>query len=274
MIKLVIEYDGAPFVGWQVQLSGPSVQEAVETAMARLCNVPREQLKVTAAGRTDSGVHARGQVVSIDPPGAGAGLPMRAFTAGMNGLLPASVSVVSAEWAPDGFDARRWATGKRYIYSLRNAPIRSPLWRTRAWEVRRPFDIAAMREAANHLLGRHDFSALRAGDCPANNPVRELKKISLEPDGRDPAVFHLLVEGTAFLKHMIRTIAGTLAEVGHGKRAASSIPALLEGRDRSKAGVTAPPHGLVLDEVFYLSPLSDPRPARLNSNPHPEDDVE
>ncbi len=262
MIKLTLEYDGAPFVGWQMQPTGPSVQEALEQAVARLCGVPREDIRVIAAGRTDSGVHARGQVVSIAPIGLGPQLPLKAWMSGLNGLLPPTVAIASAELAPGGFDARRWAVGKRYVYTLRNAPLRSPLWRTRAWEIRRPLDIAAMRAALPQLLGRHDFSALRAGDCSANNPVRELTAITLEQDERDPSVTHLAVRGTAFLKHMVRNIVGTLVEVGHGKRATDSIAPLLESRDRSLAGVTAPPHGLVLEEVYYLNPLADPRPAR------------
>jgi len=262
ILKLTLEYDGAPYVGWQVQPTGPSVQEALEQSIARLCGVPREEVAVQAAGRTDSGVHARGQVVSFVPIGLGPKLPLKAWTSGLNGLLPDSIAISSAELAPDAFDPRRWANGKRYVYSLRNGPLRSPLWRARAWEVRRALDIEAMRAALPQLLGRHDFSALRAGDCSAKNPVRELTALSLEQDPRDPAVHHLTVQGTAFLKHMVRNIVGTLVDVGHGKRAPDSLAALLDSRDRGLAGVTAPPHGLVLDEVFYLEPLADPRPAR------------
>ncbi len=274
MIKLTIEYDGAPYVGWQVQPSGPSVQEAVEQALARLCAVPREELRVTAAGRTDSGVHARGQVVSLEPPGLGATLPLRAFTAGLNGVLPATIAVVRAEQAPERFDARRWAVGKRYVYSIRNAPLRSPLWRARAWEVRRALDVEAMRAALPQLLGRHDFTSLRASDCPAKNPVRELTRLALDADARDPAVLHLAVEGTAFLKHMVRNLVGTLVEIGHHKRAPDSLSALLAARDRGRAGVTAPPHGLVLEQVFYPEPLRDPRPPRARAPSPAEDDVE
>jgi tRNA pseudouridine38-40 synthase len=257
-LKLTIEYDGTAFVGWQVQPSGPSVQEAVEAAIAALCGVPREVVRVTASGRTDAGVHARGQVISFLPQGHGPKLPLKAWTAGLNDHLPDTVACVQAEQAPDGFDARRWARGKRYVYTLRNHDARSPLWRTRAWEIRRPLDILAMRKAAPLLLGRHDFSAFRAADCPATNPVRELRRLELFADAREPEVWHLTVEATAFLKHMVRNLTGTLVEVGHGKRTPESMTGLLAGLDRTKAGVTAPPHGLVLDQVFYLPGNSNP----------------
>ena len=245
-LKLTFEYDGATFAGWQLQPRVATVQEVVEIAVAALCGVPRAEVRVHAAGRTDAGVHARGQVVSLQPVGHGARLPLKAWTAGLNAHLPETVACVRAEEVPDGFDARRWARGKRYLYTLRNCEVRGPLWRSRAWELR------AMQRAATFLLGRHDFSAFRAADCPASNPVRELRRLELLPDPRDPLVWHLAVEATAFLKHMVRNLAGTLVEVGHHKRAPESLLLLLAGRDRTRAGVTAPPHGLVLDEVFYL----------------------
>ena len=257
-LKLTLEYDGAPFAGWQLQPKVATVQDAVEAAVAALCGVPREGVRVHASGRTDAGVHARGQVVSLTPPGNGPRLPLKSWTSGLNAHLPETVACVRAEEAPDGFDARRWARGKRYLYTLRNCEVRAPLWRTRAWEIRRPLDVAAMQRAATFLLGRHDFSAFRAADCPASNPVRELRRLELLPDARDPAVWHLAAEATAFLKHMVRNLAGTLVEVGHQKRAPESLLLLLAGRDRTRAGVTAPPHGLVLDEVFYLPGNASP----------------
>jgi tRNA pseudouridine38-40 synthase len=253
VLKLTLEYDGGAFVGWQVQPNGPSVQAAVEAAAARLCGEP---VRVTGAGRTDAGVHARGQVASLEPPRE---LPLKAWTAGLNGLLPPEVACVRAEVAPDGFDARRWARGKRYIYSILQSPTRAPLSRGRAWEIRRPLDVAAMRAAAAQLLGTHDFSALRAANCAAKTTVREMRRVDLSVNG---ASIDIAVEATAFLKHMVRNLVGTLVEVGHGRRAADSIAALLEGRDRRLAGITAPPHGLVLDEVFYLEGNRDPRAGR------------
>src|SRR6267142_2004361 len=202
-LKLTLEYDGTDFVGWQVQANGRSVQDELEKGIARLYGAP---VRVTGAGRTDAGVHARGQVASLQFDRE---LPIKAWTAGLNALLPEDLACVRAETAPDGFDARRWARGKRYTYTILQTPVRAPLLRGRAWEIRRPLDI----------------------------------------------------EASAFLKHMVRNIVGTLVEVGHGRRDPGSLPALLEGRDRTQAGPTAPPHGLVLDEVFYLPG---------NVIPHPE----
>jgi tRNA pseudouridine38-40 synthase len=256
VLKLTLEYDGAPFVGWQVQPNGPSVQGTVEDAVEKLCG---ERVRVTGAGRTDAGVHARGQVASLDPP---RDLPLSAWTAGLNAHLPPEVACVRAEEAPPGFDARRWARGKRYVYTLVRSPVRSPLWRGRAWEVRRSLDTAAMAAALPHLRGRHDFSALRAADCPARTTVREMRELSLRVEPlREGELIELRIEATAFLKHMVRNLVGTLVEVGHGKRAPDSLLELLESRDRTRAGPTAPPQGLVLDEVFYLPGNADPHAA-------------
>jgi tRNA pseudouridine38-40 synthase len=253
VLKLTLEYDGAPFVGWQVQPNGPSVQGAVQDAVEKLCGA---KVRVTGAGRTDAGVHARGQVASLDPPRQ---LPLSAWTAGLNGHLPAEIACVRAEEAPPGFDARRWARGKRYVYTLIRSPVRSPLWRGRAWEIRRPLDVAAMEAALEHLRGVHDFSALRAADCPARTTVREVRELSLRVEAlREGEMIELRIEATAFLKHMVRNLVGTLVEVGHGKRSAESVHDLVESRDRTRAGPTAPPHGLVLDEVFYLPGNADP----------------
>ena len=230
-----------------MQPNGPSVQGTLEEAAARLCGAP---VRITGAGRTDAGVHARGQVASLLPPRE---LPLKAWTVGLNGLLPPEVACVRAELAPEGFDARRWARGKRYQYSILQSRVRSPLRRGRVWEIRQPLDLAAMRAAAALLVGRHDFSALRAANCHARTTIREIRRLEVLDD------LTVVVEATAFLKHMVRNIVGTLVEVGHGRRAPGSIASLLESRDRTLAGPTAPPHGLVLDEVFYLPGNADPR---------------
>ena len=182
-LKLSLEYDGAPFVGWQVQAQGRSVQGELQAAIERLCGAPSGSVRVTGAGRTDAGVHARGQVASLTAPPATRPLPLKAWTSGLNALLPPEIACVGAEVAPQGFDARRWARGKRYVYSIVNRPLRSPLERGRAWEIRRPLDDAAMRLALPHLLGRHDFSALRAADCPARTTVRYIRAADPMTDG-------------------------------------------------------------------------------------------
>ncbi len=243
VVTLVLEYDGGRYVGWQVQPNGPSVQAEVERALATLHHEPR---RVTAAGRTDAGVHARGQVVSFPEP---APLPLRAYVRGMNALLPPDVAVRAARLEPDGFDARRSARGKRYRYVIENGPLRAPLTRLHAWQHFLPLDVAAMRDAAAHLVGRHDFAAFQASDCACRHAVREVRR--LEVLGQRGARIEVVIEATAFVKHMVRNIVGTLVEVGLGKRAAGAIPALIEGRDRTRAGPTAPPQGLFLEEVFY-----------------------
>jgi len=253
-LKLTLEYDGTRFVGWQVQANGRSVQGVLEQAVTRLCG---EEVRVTGAGRTDAGVHACGQVASLSVQKT---LPLRAWTVGLNSLLPEDLACVRAEEAPEDFDARRSARGKRYVYTVLQTKVRSPLRRGRVWEIRRPLDLEAMRTAALAFLGKHDFSALRAANCPARTTVREVRKLDLLQDGSQ---IDFVIEATAFLKQMARNMVGTLVEVGHARRAPGSLPALLEGRDRKRAGPTAPAHGLVLDEVFYAK-----------GNAAPEDDDE
>ncbi|HYV47905.1 MAG TPA: tRNA pseudouridine(38-40) synthase TruA [Myxococcaceae bacterium] len=240
-VKLVLEYDGTEFVGWQVQPNGRSVQAAVEGALAELLGEP---VKVAAAGRTDSGVHALGQVAAFSTARV---LPMKAYAVGLNGHLPADVAVVAAEEVPEAFDPRRWSLGKRYRYRISNRGGRSPLRRRTHWELFAPLDVEAMREGARALLGRHDFSAFRAADCEAPHAVREVREVSIA--GEAGGEVALEVEGTAFLKHMVRNIAGTLVEVGKGKRPAGWVAEVLASRDRTRAGQTAPAHGLCLVEV-------------------------
>ncbi len=243
VVKLTLEYDGTRYVGWQVQPNGPSVQAEVERALETLHKAPR---RVTAAGRTDAGVHALGQVASFfeaEP------LPVKAYLQGMNALLPPDVAVRAASLEPDGFDARRSASGKRYRYRIENGPTRSPLARLTAWEQFRPLDAEAMRAASVHLLGRHDFACFQASDCACEHAVREVRRCEVlgERGGR----IELVLEATAFVKHMVRNIAGTLCEVGLGRRSPESLKALLLTLDRTLAGPTAPPQGLCLEEVFY-----------------------
>ncbi len=244
-LKLVVSYDGTEFAGWQVQPGERTVQGELEAALGRLLGRP---VRATAAGRTDAGVHAEGQVVSF-PLAAGERLPARAFVHGLNGLLPEDLAVRSAGPAPAGFDARRSARGKLYRYRIANQPVRAPLDRRTHWLVFQPLDLAAMRAAATDFLGEHDFSALRAADCPARTAVRRLDRVDLCADPAGQIV--LEIRGTAFLKHMVRAIAGTLVEVGRGRFAPDIVPGLLAGRNRALAGPTAPAHGLCLVEVYY-----------------------
>ncbi|HEX9049400.1 MAG TPA: tRNA pseudouridine(38-40) synthase TruA [Anaeromyxobacter sp.] len=243
VVKLTLEYDGTRYVGWQVQPNGPSIQAEVERALSELHKAPR---RVTAAGRTDAGVHALGQVASFPEERP---LPLAAYVKGMNALLPPDVAVRAASVEPDGFDARRSARGKRYRYLVENFETRAPLTRLRAWQLFGPLDVGAMRDAARHLVGRHDFAAFQASDCESAHAVRDVRRLDVV--GQAGGRVEVVVEATAFVKHMVRNLVGTLVEVGQGKREAGAMPALLASRDRTKAGRTAPPQGLYLEEVFY-----------------------
>jgi tRNA pseudouridine38-40 synthase len=242
-VKLTLAYDGGDYVGWQVQSNGLAVQTVVERALEKLLGAPTP---VQSAGRTDAGVHAEGQVVTLDTPRE---LPLRAYVQGLNSILPDDVAVVRAEVVPDAFDPRRWSHGKRYRYQISNRPTRSPLRRRTHWEFFNPLDMEAMRAGAVHLLGRHDFSAFRAADCQARHAVRAITRLDVETDAVDSLT--ITVEGTAFLKHMVRNLVGTLVEVGRGKRSPEWVAEVLASRNRKLAGVTAPAHGLTLMEVFY-----------------------
>ncbi|MHB8419438.1 MAG: tRNA pseudouridine(38-40) synthase TruA [Myxococcales bacterium] len=243
-VRLTVAYDGSEFAGWQLQPRQRTVQGVLEGALEKLLG---RAVRVTAAGRTDSGVHAQGQVVSLSLPSGQ--LPLTAFTKGLNGLLPDDLAVQDAAWAEPGFDARRAARGKLYRYRIQNRPLRSPLHRRTHWEIYRPLDLPAMAEAASSLVGEHDFAAFRASDCPAKTTVRRLDRVALT--GETGGEIVLEVRGTAFLKHMVRNLAGTLADVGRRKLRPSDVPRLFAGRDRRAAGPTAPAHGLCLVEVYY-----------------------
>ncbi|HEY7725904.1 MAG TPA: tRNA pseudouridine(38-40) synthase TruA [Anaeromyxobacteraceae bacterium] len=243
VVKLVLAYDGTRYAGWQVQPNGPSVQAEVERALAELHGGPR---RVTAAGRTDAGVHATGQVCSFPEAGP---LPLAAYVKGMNALLPDDVAVVAASLEPDGFDARRSAAGKRYRYRIENRETRFPIGRAYAWQVFRPLDAPAMREAAGALVGRHDFAAFQAADREARHAVRDLRRLEVTGAGR--GTVEVVAEATAFVKHMVRNLVGSLVEVGARRRSPAWVREVLEGRDRRQAGPTAPALGLCREEVFY-----------------------
>ena len=244
-IKLIVEYDGTNYVGWQIQQNGASVQGRLQRALAELLGEP---IEVQAAGRTDSGVHALGQVACFDTARR---LPLKAYWMGLNGILPEDISIVRAEEVSADFDPRRWSQGKRYRYLISNRRCRSPLRRLTHWEIFQPLDVPAMVAAGKALVGRHDFSAFRASDCQAAHAMREVRVLEVAGQAGDQVV--LMVEGTAFLKHMVRNFAGTLVEVGRGRRPVEWVKATLEGRDRTQAGPTAPPQGLTLVEVFYAA---------------------
>lgn len=240
--RLVLEYDGADFAGWQLQPGVRTVQGVLEEGLEVLF---REPVRAHPSGRTDAGVHALRQVAHFDA--ALARTPEEVLKA-LNGLLPPDVAVVEAAEVPPEFDARRWAHAKTYRYTWLDRPARSPLRRRHVWHVRGPLDVRAMNSAARSLVGRHDFSSFRASGCTAEHPVRHLAAATVRRHGDE---VHLEVRGTGFLRHMVRILAGTLLEVGVGKRPASWVVGVLRAQDRTAAGRTAPAYGLTLVDIEY-----------------------
>ncbi len=243
--RLTVRYDGTDFCGWQRQANGPSVQAALEDALAK---VVKEPVICRGAGRTDSGVHAVGQVVSIRIPRE---MPEKALVYGVNNHLPESIAVMDASLVDDEFDARHSSSGKLYRYQIWNGKIRSPLHTRDHWHVGYPLDIDAMRRVAQVLVGRHDFRAFRAADCERQTTVRWMKRIDVLTIPSDPSVIHIEVEGTAFLKNMVRILSGTIVSAGRGKLTPETVASLLTSGDRSRAGQTAPANGLLLVRVDY-----------------------
>ncbi len=243
-VRLVVAYDGTDFAGWQVQPGQRTVQGVLERALARLTKA-EERVVVAGAGRTDAGVHAEAMVAAFDSPRP---LPLVAFVRGQQCVEPPDVAIRSAAVVASSFDPRRHARGKRYRYRILNQPLRSPLHRRRWWHVREPLDVDAMRAAAAHLVGEHDFSAFRAQGCEAKATVRRLFRLDVE--GAPPEI-EIVAEATAFLRYMVRNIVGTLVDVGRGALAPGAMPDLLSSGDRSRAGRTAPAHGLTLEAVYY-----------------------
>lgn len=242
-LKLLVEYDGTDFEGWQRQAPpARTVQAALEDALLEMTRAPT---LVRGAGRTDAGVHARGQVASFVTEAA---IPVVGFRRGLNALLDPDVAVLDVAEVDPAFDPRRSARGKHYAYRVLTRESRSPLLRRTSWHVGARLDLAAMAAAGRHLLGEHDFSAFRSADCDRTNPVRVIRRLDVSESGD---LVTIDVEATAFLKNMVRVIAGTLVEVGRGRRTPDQVADALARRDRSRAGRTAPAHGLTLERVFY-----------------------
>jgi tRNA pseudouridine38-40 synthase len=241
-IKLTVEYDGTNYHGWQIQPNCESIQGVLEQAVSTFLKTPT---RVTGSGRTDAGVHALGQVANFFS--ATDYTPYRILR-GLNALTPKDITVKSVEIVPESFDPRRDARSRVYEYRILNRPTPSPFHLNRAWHLHEPLNVQAMRAAISCLLGEHDFSSFRAAGCDSAHPNRTVYRTTLEQHGE---LLVYTIEATAFLRHMVRNIMGTLVEVGHGERSADSFQHLLELRDRTKAGETAPAQGLFLIEVKY-----------------------
>jgi len=241
-IALGIEYDGTSYNGWQRQKTGLGVQQRLEEALSLVAN---ERVEVVCAGRTDTGVHASGQVVHFDTDSERS---ERGWLLGANTNLPEDISVTWVKPVDQDFHARFSAAGRSYRYLILNRLQRSALHRSRAWWVYEPLDEVPMQAAAQRLLGEHDFSAFRSAACQANTAVREITAISVSRSGDWLTID---VTANAFLMNMVRNIVGSLAAVGLGEQGVEWISDVLESRDRKAGGITAPPHGLTLVGVEY-----------------------
>ena len=287
-IRLTLAYDGTDFAGWQHQKNGLSVQEALETALGKIIGRP---VACRAAGRTDAGVHAMGQVVSFrlgcvppdavapaagtapaasstssepaaeptqtsehstgEPPTGERVVTLRSIIRGTNYHLPPAIRILDAQLAAEEFDARFSASGKLYRYQLWNALTESPLHARTHWHLIAPLDLAAMQEAAARLVGHHDFRAFRSASCERLTTHRTMHRLAVVRQSDCPAAVHIEVEATAFLRNMVRILAGTLVDVGRGRLTPAAVAALLHSGDRTRAGPTAPAHGLILWRVDY-----------------------
>lgn len=241
-LKLTIEYQGTRYHGWQIQPNGTSIQEKIEEVLERLTG---HRPKVIGSGRTDAGVHAEGQVAHFRTQSH---MDCKILQRGMNALLPGDIVILKVEEADEDFHALFSAKGKTYRYVILNRFHPSAFERHRCWHISRRLDWKVMREAAEPLIGLHDFSAFRASDCCAKNPVREVRGIEIRAE--DDWI-SIMVSANGFLKYMVRNIVGTLVEVGRGKMAPEDVQKILDSRDRTRAGPTAPARGLFLVSVDY-----------------------
>jgi tRNA pseudouridine38-40 synthase len=246
--KLLIQYDGTDFHGWQVQENQRTVQGELQRVLSLLENA---EVHVAGSGRTDAGVHAEGQVASVKLARQFAPEKLRNA---MNGNLWRDVRILSVEKAPENFHARFSARGKTYVYRVVNAPVMSPFWARYAHHEARPLDVGRMNDAARIFLGEHDWTAFSSAQSDSENKVRAITEFTVEAhwDARAKgSLIEFRITGEGFLRYMVRSIAGTLLEVGRGEKDFDTIQTAIVSRDRTLAGATAPAHGLTLLKVFY-----------------------
>jgi tRNA pseudouridine38-40 synthase len=241
--KLIVEYNGTPYRGWQYQADVPTVQGAIEEAVAQFDG---QRVTIQGAGRTDAGVHALAQAAHVDLRGEHDGGTVRDA---LNFYLrPQPIAVLSAERVSADFNARFSATKRHYLYRVVNRRPDLALDLGRVWRVGRPLDIEAMREAAKRLLGNHDFTTFRSTECQSKSPVKTLDQLDIEADGRN---VNVIVSARSFLHNQVRSMVGSLVHVGEGKWSADDLSRILQARDRTLCGQVAPPDGLYLVKVDY-----------------------
>jgi tRNA pseudouridine38-40 synthase len=241
--KILIEYDGAPFAGWQYQDNFPSVQRTIMTAIEAFSG---EKVMVQGAGRTDAGVHALGQVAHFD---LSSERDTDTIRDALNAhLRPHPVAILAAEKVAENFDARRSAVRRHYLYRIANRRADLAIERGRAWRVPRPLDADAMHQGAQRLVGKHDFTTFRSTECQAKSPEKTLDRLDVS---RAAVEIHVRAVARSFLHNQVRSMVGSLVQVGDGKWSASDLAAALEARDRARCGPVAPPEGLYLVRVDY-----------------------
>lgn len=249
----ILEYDGAAFSGWQRQPHAPSVQAVVEDALSKVAD---GAVTVTVAGRTDAGVHATAQVIHFDTPVARSA---HGWLRGANSNLPRGIAVLWVGEVADDFHARYGAIEREYRYVILNRPVRPTYLAGRVTHDYRAIDVDRMNAGARLLVGTHDFNAYRAAECQAKSPVRELRHLAIERNGELVAI---TAAANAFLHHMVRNLAGVLLAIGAGERAPAWAREILESRDRTQGGITAPPDGLYLTRVTYPERFGMPNDQR------------
>ena len=248
--RLTVEYDGGPFMGWQRQDHGPSVQESLEQALFRMTG---ELAAVHAAGRTDAGVHALAMAAHVDVAKT---LTEHRLREGLNALVrPQPVSVIAVEPVPDDWHARFSCVGRRYMYRVLNRRAPPALDKGKAWHVPVALDAEAMAEGAKHLVGRHDFTTFRSVHCQSQSPVKTLDRLIVKQVGEE---IHIQAAARSFLHHQVRSMVGCLALVGRGRWAPGDVKTALEAKDRQALGLNAPPEGLYFVEAIY-----PPRPGEV-----------
>ncbi len=251
-IAAILEYDGSIFSGWQWQDDAPSAQAAVEKALSQVADEP---IRVTVAGRTDAGVHARAQAIHFDTQAVRSDF---SWLRGANSNLPPEVALLWVGAVAPEFHARFSATGREYRYVILNRPVRPTYLARRVTHEYRPLDVTRMQAAARLLVGNHDFSSFRAMQCQAKSPMRELRRLDVTRHGE-----FVVIEAAAnaFLHHMVRNLAGVLMDIGAGEREPSWAREVLEAKDRTVGGITAPPDGLYLTAIDYPEHFNIPRPS-------------
>jgi tRNA pseudouridine38-40 synthase len=264
-LRLLLEYDGTAYQGWGIQPAVPTIQGAVEATLASILGHP---VRVTAGGRTDAGVHAVGQVASLRTPSR---LPPETIARAANARLPADIRVRAVAEAPPGFDARRWALWRSYRYTLWRDELPNIWWQRYCYHVPGPLDLGAMRRAARWLLGRHDFAAFATHQAQANRPQSTTRTVLAARWRCEGAFWHFDIVADAFLRHMVRTIVGTLLLVGRGQLAPAAVGEILRQRDRRRAGPTAPAAGLTLMQIGYAPSRGPGAKGEAGENVQPQE---